>query len=64
MKSYKRTLFTVIKSWTELEPSLDDLEKWERIKISTEELKRWVFLKPTGSTREAIEKLHYKVKYQ
>jgi hypothetical protein len=61
MKSNKKIIFTNIKSWAELKPSLDDLEKWRRIKISPEELKKWVFLKPAGNIRIAIEKLHYKV---
>jgi hypothetical protein len=55
MKSNKKIIFTNIKNWAELKPSLDDLEKWRRIKISPEELKKWVFLKPAGNIRATIE---------
>jgi len=61
MKLYKRTLLPTIKDWTELELSLKDLVRWNHTKISSEELKRWILLKPAGSVKDALEKLHYKV---
>jgi hypothetical protein len=57
MKLYKRTLYTVIKSWIDLKPSLSYLEKWNSIKISSEELERWNFLKPAESVKDSNRKV-------